>query len=207
MLALTEFLFTKIHLLCVNILKYSKPVGCSSERVRARIVSLPVWIWEWNLHHRWCWRCVCVCRSFYYYYYSFALLYIILHIFSVGWLYRCRSIYSLFCLSSVFSIMACALYVFFILFSMSFGWGWCWCCYSSFLNSFMVHWIIEHGGSFQYTNTDNQRYRWWKRDRCVGCSLPLGRMLKQTTPRVESVDCAKICYPWKRKFIDFLFSL
>lgn len=57
------------------------------------------------------------------------------------------------------------------------------------LNSLIVHWIIEHEAHF---NTSKQ---------CQRYSLPLGRMFKQNA----RVNCAKICYPWKRKFIDFLF--
>lgn len=59
---------------------------------------------------------------------------------------------------------------------------------ASFFNSLMVHWIIELTVcSFQYTKVSNIRFH------LVDC----------WNEKSARVNCAKICYPWKRKSIDF----
>lgn len=59
---------------------------------------------------------------------------------------------------------------------------------ASFFYSFMMHWIIQLTVcSFQYTKVSDIRFHlvdWWNE-------------------KSARVNCAKICYPWKRKSIDF----
>lgn len=78
------------------------------------------------------------------------------------------------------------------------------CFFLSFFKSLMVHWAIEHISFLAKTLRD------WKRCTAIDRECEVSWIFASTSKNVQTnprVNCAKICYPWKRKFIDLIFFL